>query len=79
MSGPTDWILLYIKTYLYLFTMLCVVTDVDLCPCLQVLDKRRLQELVKEIDPLEQLDEDVEEVRGQSNITHSTDDIIHLC
>ena len=28
-----------------------------------MLDKRRLQELVKEIDPLEQLDEDVEEVR----------------
>jgi transcription initiation factor TFIID subunit 12 len=27
-----------------------------------VLDKRRLQELVKEVDPLEQLDEDVEEV-----------------
>lgn len=29
----------------------------------RVLDKRRLQELVKEVDPLEQLDEDVEEVR----------------
>lgn len=28
----------------------------------KVLDKRRLQELVKEIDPMEQLDEDVEEV-----------------
>ncbi|KAL5010162.1 hypothetical protein ScPMuIL_012467 [Solemya velum] len=28
----------------------------------RVLDKRRLQELVKEVDPLEQLDEDVEEV-----------------
>ena len=28
----------------------------------KVLDKRRLQELVKEVDPLEQLDEDVEEV-----------------
>ena len=27
-----------------------------------VLDKRRLQELVKEVDPLEQLDDDVEEV-----------------
>uniref|UniRef100_A0A8W8JA65 Transcription initiation factor TFIID subunit 12 n=1 Tax=Magallana gigas TaxID=29159 RepID=A0A8W8JA65_MAGGI len=27
----------------------------------KVLDKRRLQELVKEIDPMEQLDEDVEE------------------
>ncbi|KAK3585521.1 hypothetical protein CHS0354_022930 [Potamilus streckersoni] len=28
----------------------------------KVLDKRRLQELVKEVDPLEQLDDDVEEV-----------------
>ena len=28
----------------------------------KVLDKRRLQELVKEVDPLEQLDEDVEDV-----------------
>ena len=27
-----------------------------------VIDRRRLQELVKEIDPLEQIDEDVEEV-----------------
>lgn len=27
-----------------------------------VLDKRRLHELVKEVDPLEQMDEDVEEV-----------------
>lgn len=31
----------------------------------QVLDKRRLQELVKEVDPLEQLDDDVEEVLMQ--------------
>ncbi|KAI0209786.1 Transcription initiation factor TFIID subunit 12 [Lamellibrachia satsuma] len=31
----------------------------------KVLDKRRLQELVKEIDPLEQLDEDVEEMLMQ--------------
>ncbi|XP_045196324.1 transcription initiation factor TFIID subunit 12-like isoform X2 [Mercenaria mercenaria] len=31
----------------------------------KVLDKRRLQELVKEVDPLEQLDEDVEEVLMQ--------------
>ncbi|ELT91102.1 hypothetical protein CAPTEDRAFT_162600 [Capitella teleta] len=30
-----------------------------------LLDKRRLQELVKEVDPLEQLDEDVEEVMMQ--------------
>lgn len=29
----------------------------------KVLDKRRLQELVKEVDPLEQLDDDVEEVK----------------
>ena len=28
----------------------------------KVLDKRRLGELVKEVDPLEQLDDDVEEV-----------------
>lgn len=28
----------------------------------QILDKRTLQELVKEVDPTEQLDEDVEEV-----------------
>ena len=28
----------------------------------KVLDKRRLHELVKEVDPLEQLDDDVEEV-----------------
>lgn len=28
----------------------------------KVLDRRRLQELVKEVDPMEQLDEDVEEV-----------------
>ena len=31
----------------------------------KVLDRRRLQELVKEVDPLEQLDEDVEEVSKQ--------------
>ncbi|WAR08236.1 TAF12-like protein, partial [Mya arenaria] len=31
----------------------------------KVLDKRRLQELVKEVDPLEQMDEDVEEVLMQ--------------
>ncbi|XP_041351396.1 transcription initiation factor TFIID subunit 12-like [Gigantopelta aegis] len=31
----------------------------------RVLDKRRLQELVKEVDPLEQLDDDVEEVMLQ--------------
>jgi hypothetical protein len=30
---------------------------------LKVLDKRALQDLVKEIDPNEQLDEDVEEVK----------------
>ena len=28
----------------------------------KVMDKRRLHELVKEVDPLEQLDDDVEEV-----------------
>jgi hypothetical protein len=28
-----------------------------------VIDRRRLQELVKEVDPLEQMDEDVEEVK----------------
>jgi transcription initiation factor TFIID subunit 12 len=28
----------------------------------KVLEKRRIQELVKEVDPLEQLDDDVEEV-----------------
>lgn len=31
----------------------------------KVLDKRRLEELVKEVDPLEQLDDDVEEVLMQ--------------
>lgn len=36
----------------------------------KVLDKRRLQELVKEVDPLEQLDDDVEEV-NTSNTTQS--------
>ena len=36
----------------------------------RVLDKRRLQELVKEVDPLEQLDDDVEEV-SQLYITYS--------
>lgn len=30
---------------------------------LQVLSKKKLQDLVREIDPNEQLDEDVEEVR----------------
>lgn len=30
---------------------------------LQILNKQRLQELIKEIDPTEQLDEDVEEVK----------------
>jgi hypothetical protein len=29
---------------------------------LKILDKRALQELVKEVDPTEQLDEDVEDV-----------------
>ena len=37
----------------------------------RVLDKRRLQELVKEVDPLEQLDEDVEEVLFDSPDTLS--------
>ncbi|XP_013400412.1 transcription initiation factor TFIID subunit 12 isoform X1 [Lingula anatina] len=37
----------------------------------RVLDKRRLQELVKEVDPLEQLDEEVEEV-----LMHIADDFI---
>lgn len=32
----------------------------------KVLDKRRLQELVKEVDPMEQLDDDVEEVEYSS-------------
>lgn len=35
----------------------------------RVVDKRRLQDLVKEVDPLEQLDEEVEEV-SLSYITH---------
>ncbi|XP_052095579.1 transcription initiation factor TFIID subunit 12-like [Mytilus californianus] len=37
----------------------------------KVLDKRRLQELVKEVDPMEQLDDDVEEV-----LMHIADDFI---
>ena len=37
----------------------------------QVLDKKRLQELVKEVDPNEQLDEDVEEL-----LLHIADDFI---
>lgn len=32
------------------------------CSCVQVLTKPRLQELVREIDPTEQLDEEVEEL-----------------
>ena len=47
-----------------------------------MLDKKRLQELVKEVDPNEQLDEDVEEL-----LLHIADDFIeqvgyglpHLC
>lgn len=34
----------------------------DLISSLQVLSKKKLQDLVREIDPNEQLDEDVEEV-----------------
>ncbi len=37
----------------------------------QVLDKKRLQELVREVDPNEQLDEDVEEL-----LLHIADDFI---
>ena len=37
----------------------------------QVLDKKRLGELVKEVDPLEQLDEDVEDM-----LLHIADDFI---
>lgn len=37
----------------------------------QVLDKKRLQELVKEVDPSEQLDEDVEDL-----LLHIADDFI---
>merc|ERR550525_916775 len=37
----------------------------------QVLDKKRLQELVKEVDPNEQLDEDVEDL-----LLHIADDFI---
>merc|ERR1712154_519735 len=40
-------------------------------PQSQVLDKKRLQELVKEVDPNEQLDEDVEEL-----LLHIADDFI---
>ena len=40
-------------------------------PIFQVLDKKRLQELVKEVDPNEQLDEDVEEL-----LLHIADDFI---
>lgn len=37
-------------------------SDSNICR-LQVLTKKKLQDLVREIDPNEQLDEDVEEVR----------------
>ena len=37
----------------------------------QVLDKKRLQELVREVDPNEQLDEDVEDL-----LLHIADDFI---
>lgn len=37
----------------------------------QVLDRKRLQELVKEVDPNEQLDEDVEDM-----LLHIADDFI---
>lgn len=30
---------------------------------MKILDKKRLDELVKEVDPMEQLDEEVEEVK----------------
>jgi hypothetical protein len=36
----------------------------------QVLTKRRLQELLHEIDPQEQMDDDVEDVRDQLLISH---------
>lgn len=36
--------------------------DIWLLCALQVLSKKKLQDLVREIDPNEQLDEDVEEV-----------------
>ena len=40
---------------------------------MQVLDKKRLCELVKEVDPAEQLDEDVEDVLLQvSNLVRET-------
>lgn len=42
--------------------------------CLQVLSKKKLQDLVREIDPNEQLDEDVEEVGLKKMILMSQQD-----
>lgn len=42
---------------------ICITHNIyDLMSSLQVLSKKKLQDLVREIDPNEQLDEDVEEV-----------------
>ena len=40
----------------------CLLTEWKHLLSLQVLSKKKLQDLVREIDPNEQLDEDVEEV-----------------
>ena len=42
-----------------------------------VIDRRRLQELVKEVDPLEQMDDDVEEVRDVWQFCLSVSVLIH--
>ena len=39
----------------------------------KILDKRGLQDLVKEVDPTEQLDEDVEDVKWYIDSTTKTD------
>ena len=38
-----------------------------------IIDKKRIQDLVKEVDPMEQLDEDVEEVVIHVNLTGQND------
>ena len=43
---------------------------------MQVLDKKRLCELVKEVDPAEQLDEDVEDVLLQVSEQTSSEKLI---
>lgn len=58
---------------------LCNVSTVNATFFFQVLSKKKLQDLVREIDPNEQLDEDVEEVCQKFNADFKVFDVMFCC